>query len=163
MTNSRSAAEEVTQEVFISLLREGKNYRRDKGEVAAFAFGIARNFVRRIERRERPYSQIAGDEPLEAPALVSRAETISGDMIRNETVARVQAAIASLPDHYRQAVVLCDLCELTYEQAAARLDCAIGTVRSRLSRAHALLAQKLKPLRNPQPAIGTPGTEGCLI
>lgn len=164
MTGSRSVAEEVTQEVFISLLREGKNYREERGEVAGFAFGIARNFVRRIERRERPYGPLHHD-PLEDPSrtLVSGPETIPGQMIRNETVERVQVAIHSLPDHYRQAVVLCDLCELSYEQAAARLDCAVGTIRSRLSRAHVLLAQKLKPLRNSQPAIGSPGTEGCLI
>jgi RNA polymerase sigma-70 factor (ECF subfamily) len=75
----------------------------------------------------------------------------------------VQAAIASLPDHYRQAVVLCHLCELSYEEAAGRLGCAVGTVRSRLNRAHGLLAQKLEPLRSRQPDIETSGTEGCLI
>jgi RNA polymerase sigma-70 factor, ECF subfamily len=164
MTNSRSAAEEVTQEVFISLLKQGQNYRKERGEVAAFAFGIARNFVRRIERRERPYAPLPGDdEGLENLSRTLQPETLPGQMIRNELVERVQVAIASLPDHYRQVVVLCDLCELSYEQAAARLACAVGTIRSRLNRAHALLAQKLKPLRNSQPAIGTPGTEGCLI
>lgn len=163
MTGSRSTAEEVTQEVFISLLREGKNYREDRGEVAGFTFGIARNFVRRIERRERPYGPLTDDPQDPSRTVASEAETIPGQMIRNETAERVQAAIHSLPDHYRQVVVLCDLCELSYEQAAARLDCAVGTIRSRLSRAHVLLAQKLKPLRNSQPAVGSPGTEGCLI
>jgi len=47
MTNSRPAAEEITQEVFIALLENGARYREDQGNVAAFAFGIARNFVRR--------------------------------------------------------------------------------------------------------------------
>jgi len=42
------------------------------------------------------------------------------------------------------------------------LNCAVGTIRSRLNRAHTLLAQKLKPLRNRQPLEAT-GTEGCLI
>ena len=164
MTNSRSAAEEVTQEVFISLLKEGKKYREDRGEVAGFAFGIARNFVRRIERRERPYGAFS-DDALEhlSQSLAVATETIPGQMIRNELIDCVQAAIASLPDHYRQAVVLCDLCDLSYAQAATRLECAVGTVRSRLSRAHALLAQKLKPLRNSPAAIRTPGAEGCLI
>src|SRR5690348_12016443 len=55
MTNSKSHAEEVTQEVFVSLLREGNRYREERGDVAAFAFGIARNFVRRIGRREGIY------------------------------------------------------------------------------------------------------------
>lgn len=165
MTNSKTAAEEVTQEVFITLLKEGRNYRRTRGDVGAFAFGIARNFVRRIERRERPYLPLpVHDSPLEnlASTLVAHSEDLSGQMIRDEVAGRVQAAIASLPDHYRQAVVLCDLCELSYEEAAARLHCAVGTIRSRLNRAHAILAQKLEPLRC-SADIRSTGTEGCLI
>jgi RNA polymerase sigma-70 factor (ECF subfamily) len=52
--------------------------------------------------------------------------------------------VLSLPAQYREAVVLCDLQEASYEEAAAALDCPVGTVRSRLSRGRALLAQKLK-------------------
>jgi RNA polymerase sigma-70 factor, ECF subfamily len=166
MTNSRSSAEDVTQEVFISLLKEGRNYREEKGEVAGFAFGIARNFVRRIERRERPYGPLPNrNDEFEklSGTPTTELETISGQMIRNELVERVHSAIASLPDHYCQVVVLCDLCELSYEQAASRLGCAVGTIRSRLNRAHALLAHKLKPLRSSQAALGSPGAEGCLI
>ncbi len=165
MTNSRSSAEEVTQEVFISLLKEGRNFREEKGEVAGFAFGMARNFVRRIERRERPYSALPAGDDFEklSGARAADREALPGQMIRNELVERVQSAIASLPDHYRQAVVLCDLCDFSYEQAASRLGCAVGTIRSRLNRAHALLAHKLKPLRNSQAALGSPGAEGCLI
>jgi DNA-directed RNA polymerase specialized sigma24 family protein len=47
MTNSKVNAEEVVQEVFITLLKESHNYRQDRGDLAAFSFGIARNFVRR--------------------------------------------------------------------------------------------------------------------
>lgn len=165
MTNSKAAAEEVTQEVFICLLREGKNYREDRGDVGAFAFGMARNFVRRIERRERAYEPLPGDDALAtfSSRLVSSPDAMSGQLIRNEVVERVQSAIATLPDHYRQAVVLCDLCEFSYEEAASRMRCAVGTIRSRLNRAHALLAQKLQPLRSRKEDIRATGTEGCLI
>ena len=165
MTNSKTAAEEVTQEVFILLLKEGGPYQEDRGDVGAFAFGIARNFVRRIERRERAYEPLPADDTLGSHfgGLVSEPESLASRMVQNERAERVQAAIASLPDHYRQAVVLCDLCELSYEEAAVRLRCAVGTIRSRLNRAHCLLAQKLKPLRNRQPDIEAAGTEGCLI
>ena len=165
MTNSRTMAEEVTQEVFICLLREGENYQEKRGDVGAFAFGIARNFVRRIERRERGYEPLPGDDALASfsSGLVSAPEALAGQLIRNEVVERVQSAIATLPDHYRQAVVLCDLCELSYEEAASRLRCAVGTIRSRLNRAHNLLAQKLEPLRSRQADIGATGSEGCLI
>jgi RNA polymerase sigma-70 factor (ECF subfamily) len=165
MTNSKSAAEEVTQEVFIALLREGSAYRPERGDLGGFTFGIARNFVRRIERRERPYQPFPRNNALEelSENLVSKSEGLPGRMIRDELVQRVQTAISSLPDHYRQVVVLCDLCELSYADAASRLGCAVGTVRSRLNRGHVVLARKLKPLRKTHPDIGAADTEGCVI
>jgi len=165
MTGSRTVAEEVMQEVFLMLLKEGASYREKRGEVGAFVFGIARNLIRRIERRERVYEPLPGDDMQDIPAsnFSEDREALANQVVRSQVTARVQTAIASLPDHYRQAVVLCDLCELSYEEAAGRLGCAVGTVRSRLNRAHHLLAQKLETLRSGQPDIGTTGTEGCLI
>jgi RNA polymerase sigma-70 factor (ECF subfamily) len=165
MTNSQPAAEEVTQEVFLILLQEGTKYRAEMGDLAGFVFGIARNLVRRAERRERAYESLPDSETLEklSARLTPRAESLPGRMIRGEIVEKVQAAIASIPDHYRQAIVLCDLCELSYAEAASRLNCAVGTIRSRLNRGHALLAQKLKPLRYPQTEVRAAGTEGWVL
>jgi RNA polymerase sigma-70 factor (ECF subfamily) len=165
MTNSKVMAEEVTQEVFIALLKEAGRYRADRGELAGFAFGIARNCVRRIERRERNYQAFRENtvHELLPETLISESDALPRQMIRSELAERVHAAVASLPDHYRQVVVLCDLCELSYAEAATRLNCALGTIRSRLNRAHTLLAEKLKPLRDPQPEIGAAGPEGCVI
>ncbi len=161
MTSSRTAAEEVTQEVFISLLKEGGNYRESRGDVGAFAFGIARNFVRRIARRERIYDQLPADDGLEALSGNLVADSLPSQMVRQQTTERVQAAIATLPEHYRDAVVLCDLCELSYEEAASRLRCAVGTIRSRLNRAHALLAQKLSRSKAGRTIFPTPEPRGA--
>jgi RNA polymerase sigma-70 factor, ECF subfamily len=165
MTNSITAAEEVTQEVFMSLLNQGRKYREDRGDIGAFAFGIARNFVRRIKKREKNYQPLPDDDAIErlAASLVSGRESLSRKMVRDEVTEQVHAAVSSLPEHYAQAVILCDLCEFSYAEAAARLECAVGTIRSRLNRAHVLLARKLKPLRNLAPEIGAAGTQGCLI
>jgi RNA polymerase sigma-70 factor (ECF subfamily) len=165
MTNSLSAAEEVTQEVFMSLIRDGSGYRKDRGDVGAFAFGIARNFVRRIRRRERSYQPLPDDDAIEhlAASLISGGDSLQKKMIRAEVTEQVHTAISSLPEHYAQAVILCDLCEFSYAEAASRLGCAVGTIRSRLNRAHDLLARKLKPLKKNVPEIGAAGTEGCLI
>lgn len=169
MTNSKPAAEEVTQEVFIALLENGKRYRETQGNAAAFVFGMARNFVRRVERRERPYQPLPADETVEklSARLASEPEILPEQMIRGEQVESVRAAIASLPEHYRQVVVLCDLCEVSYAEAASQLQCAVGTIRSRLNRGHALLSQKLKlktnPAAKPQAEFPITGTEGCLI
>jgi DNA-directed RNA polymerase specialized sigma24 family protein len=66
-----------------------------------------------------------------------------GDLTRAERIEALRDAVLTLPLQYREAVVLCDLQEMTYADAAAVLGCVIGTVRSRLHRGRALLALKL--------------------
>jgi RNA polymerase sigma-70 factor (ECF subfamily) len=70
------------------------------------------------------------------------------DLDRGETIAMVRDAVLSLPGHYREVVVLCDLQEMSYEEAALVLECAVGTVRSRLHRARTLLTEKLSELQS---------------
>lgn len=164
MTNSQAAAEEVTQEVFITLLAKGQHFQPAKGDLGAFTFGLARNVVRRVTRRERVHRAMLHDEPVDEQGGpgVAVPEVLTGNLIRDERAAAVRTAIAALPEHYRQAVVLCDLCEMSYAEAAARLECAVGTVRSRLHRGHTLLAQKLKLLEDIHDKVGEAGAEGCL-
>jgi len=59
----------------------------------------------------------------------------------------VRKAVLTLPEKYREVVVLCELQELNYKETAEILECAIGTVRSRLHRGRALLLEKLRPAR----------------
>jgi len=61
----------------------------------------------------------------------------------------VRQAVLSLPSHFREVIVLCYLQEMNYADAAEVIDCPIGTVRSRLSRARSLLVGKLGMLRTP--------------
>jgi RNA polymerase sigma-70 factor (ECF subfamily) len=164
MTNSKTAAEEVTQEVFISLLKDGERYRKARGNVAAFAFGIARNCVRRFQRRERVYQELPSDEVLEKlSGSQNGTDGLAAQLIRKQGIEKIRTAIASLPDRYRQVIVLCDLCELSYAEVACRLACAVGTVRSRLNRARGLLVQKLKQSKKPQTELPAEGKEECLI
>jgi RNA polymerase sigma-70 factor, ECF subfamily len=164
MTGSVAAAEEVTQEVFMSLLKQGDRYREERGDVGAFALGMARNLVRRLRRRERVYTPLPGDEALErlAASLVLEPQALQRSVIRNEVAEQVRSAVASLPERYAQVVILCDLCELSYADTASRLACPVGTVRSRLNRAHALLAKKLKPTTSVE-ALPAASNERCLI
>jgi RNA polymerase sigma-70 factor (ECF subfamily) len=162
MTGSRFAAEEVTQEVFLTLLQNRARFNPKQGDLGAFVFGIARNLVRRIDRRERPFEPLPDDAEVLA-RLVGPAAESSHQIVRDQLIGTVRAAVASLPEHYRQVVVLCDLCEMSYAETATRLGCAVGTVRSRLNRGHKLLAEKLKLQRETQTAFRNTGTEGCLI
>jgi len=62
--------------------------------------------------------------------------------------------------------VLCDLQEMSYADASVALGCAVGTVRSRLHRARALLVEKLRAYQAPeigQPEIGQTDTENCFV
>jgi RNA polymerase sigma factor (sigma-70 family) len=72
-------------------------------------------------------------------------ESLSDDLARAEIIERVRRAVLALPEHYREAVTLCDLQGFDYSAAAATLDCPIGTVRSRLARAREMLLARLRP------------------
>jgi len=131
MTGNVVIAEDVTQEVFMALLSKTARYDPERGSLASFLYGVARNLVlRRIDRTEE-IEDHAGPED------------ILDDLTRRETVENVRRAVLSLPPVYREAVVLCDLQDTSYEEAALALDCPIGTVRSRLNRGRSMLAQKL--------------------
>ena len=76
-------------------------------------------------------------------AETSAAEELASGLEHRQNVDELRKAIAALPERYREAVVLCDLQEKSYQQAADEMDCAVGTVRSRLHRARELLARKI--------------------
>jgi len=77
------------------------------------------------------------------PEDLAADDDVLDDLTRRETIEAVRSAVLSLPAPYREAVVLCDLENASYEDAAAALECPVGTVRSRLSRGRAMLGQKL--------------------
>ena len=131
-------AEDVTQEVFLALLRDWRRYNPKRGSVAAYLLGIGRNHVlRRLERDGPQAAETAQAEP------VSAAKGPLDELARGESIEAIRSAVLGLPAHYREVVALCDLEEMRYEDAAAALGCAVGTVRSRLHRAHGLLAERL--------------------
>ena len=138
MSGSEALAEDVVQEVFLTLVRAGATYDPACGPVTAFLYGIARNHVRRGIGRGRQGSADSAPEPLAA----DQPET---DLARRETIASVRAAVLALPVRYREVVVLCELEEMDCREAAEALGCAVGTVKSRLHRARRMLAGRLLP------------------
>ncbi|HEV7859836.1 MAG TPA: RNA polymerase sigma factor [Pyrinomonadaceae bacterium] len=150
MCGSESIAEDVTQEVFMVLMREAGRYDISRGSVAAYLYGIARNHVLRHLHRDRNSVQMTDDSEddgaSQAAQLVAQDDPL-GDLTRSETIESVRQAVLGLPAHYREVVVLCELQEMSYAEAALVLDCAVGTIRSRLHRARALLLNKLREKR----------------
>jgi RNA polymerase sigma-70 factor (ECF subfamily) len=154
MCGSQTVAEDVTQEVFMVLIREGHTFDPARGSLNAFLMGVARNHVLRRLRRERFYVAMEEDSGGEVKATQTSLTTAEplDNLSRTETIELVRRAVLALPEKYREAVVLCDLEEMSYVEAAEILDCAIGTVRSRLHRGRALLIEKLRPVHEEEAA-----------
>jgi RNA polymerase sigma-70 factor, ECF subfamily len=144
MSGKTEIAEEVTQDVFVVVMKLAKRYDSERGSVPAFLYGIARNFVLRALERERPYITGLDDPAGEFAGRLAGELDIFSDLVQNERLETLRKAVLALPPAYREVVVLCDLHERDYAEAASALGCAIGTVRSRLHRARALLAEKMR-------------------
>jgi RNA polymerase sigma-70 factor (ECF subfamily) len=135
MTGDQAKAAEVTQDVFVWLMRHTADFDPARGELSAFLAGVTRKFL--LRRRGDELRWVPFDESL-CPARDDSREH------EDDTDAEaLRLAIACLPLKYREAVVLCDIEGKSYEETAAIAGCAIGTIRSRLHRARALLARKL--------------------
>jgi RNA polymerase sigma-70 factor (ECF subfamily) len=147
MSGSVTLAEDVTQDVFIALLRSGHKFDPARGALPQYLLGMTRNRVLTLLQRERNFVPLALEEGEEG-ALVLDQPVMQADplleLTRLERVEAVRQAVLALPLHYREVVVLCNLDELSYEQAAQLIGCPVGTVRSRLNRARALLLEKLQ-------------------
>jgi RNA polymerase sigma-70 factor (ECF subfamily) len=163
MSGNTAVAEDVTQEVFMTLIEKRSRFDSSRGALGSYLIGMARNLLlRRFERDQRLVA--SGDDAQgAAPGSSSNGHTIPAapppDHVRGENIQRVRQAVLSLPANYREAVVLCELEEMSYEQAAAILGCPVGTVRSRLHRARALLAEKLRELRQPERRASVAGSQ----
>jgi RNA polymerase sigma-70 factor (ECF subfamily) len=133
-------AAEAVQDAFLDLYKRPSQYDPARGSVEALLFGMVRNRLRSARRQDR-------DEPLleESPS----DEDLLAGLDRNQRVAAVREAILRLPEHYREVVLLCEIEEWSYEEAAHSLDVPVGTVRSRLHRARALLKEMLREFGGP--------------
>ncbi len=159
------AADDVTQEVFMQLIRDPKKYDSSRGSLSAYLYGIARNQVLRRLSREPAHATLTLEAEDGMTEFVAQPATVSdplGDLTRNETMEALRQAILALPEHYREVIVLCDLQEMSYAESAAALACSIGTIRSRLHRGRALLADKLRASKQDVVSEFAVKTERCM-
>lgn len=151
---NRQDAEEVVQDAFLRIYRSLGNFRGD-AQFTTWMYRIVVNLcnnkfrwnkVRGINRTisiDAPLPNAEGDESL-------RLELPSSEAPPDEQLAfaelreRVEKAMAQLPESYRTAVMLRNVQQLDYEEIAKILDCAVGTVKSRINRGRELLRQALK-------------------
>jgi RNA polymerase sigma-70 factor, ECF subfamily len=149
MTGSVAIAEDLTQEAFVVILNaictgNIAQFDPEKGTLEGYLLGIARNLAR-VERR-RSHRTLPLDDIVETPEcerLLKTMDALDLLTVRDELRA-LHDAILELPSHYREVVVLCSLQEKTYHEAAVLLQCSEGTIASRMNRARALLAARLR-------------------
>jgi RNA polymerase sigma-70 factor (ECF subfamily) len=156
MTGSFAVAEELTQEVFVAILDAMccgtiEQFDSEKGTMEGYLLGIARNLARQEHRRT--HRLVPLESVFETPAWSRFLDKFcrENQMQDAETFLAVQSelkllysAILDLPHQYRETIVLCSLQEKSYQEAAAILQCSEGTIASRMNRAKALLAAKMR-------------------
>jgi RNA polymerase sigma-70 factor (ECF subfamily) len=145
MCGSPTAAEDVVQEVFVALITDASRYRPGQSGVLPWLLGIARNHVRRF-RSQRPVLPLP-DEATRAGQVLAVERDPLIELTRQRHDHALRRALLALPARYREAIVLCDLHELSYDAAARAIGCAVGTIRSRLHRGRARLARSLCDVR----------------
>src|SRR5215468_3576099 len=117
MSGSAEIAEDVTQDVFIALMRDGRQFDPSRGNVVGYLLGIARHRVLRRLRRERTFISMSedgdeGGDALWGEQLIADADPFA-DLTRSETIELVRQAVLALPEHYREVVALCSLSEMS--------------------------------------------------
>jgi RNA polymerase sigma factor (sigma-70 family) len=135
MTRTHATAEDIVHDTFLHYLSRPERYDGERGPLIAYLLGIARILVRRSLRD--------GLSERTGPIAEEGADLVEEHAVRRELVDRVRAAVLALPMQHREIITLCDLQELPYATVAEVLDCPLGTIRSRLHRARALLAARL--------------------
>ena len=139
LTGNPDDAADLTQEVLLRVRRGLPSYR--PGSFEGWLWRITRNAflddVRR--RRRRPTVALPETDRGEAGSAPPPEEVLASVRLGDD----VQAALLQLPYEFREAVVLCDVVGLTYDEIADAVDVPIGTVRSRIHRGRAMLKERL--------------------
>ena len=142
LTGSAAQAADITQDVFIELLNGSSGYDAARGSLAAYLCGIARfRAYRTLDTRMQTVDDfgafVEAHEGTDAPALPDdRLE-------RRRSLDTLYDAIRRLPPIFRDVLILVELQEMSYADAASVAGIELGTVRSRLSRAKAKLTELL--------------------
>jgi RNA polymerase sigma-70 factor (ECF subfamily) len=146
MLGAQEAAEDVTHEAFLLLIREPERYQAARGSLLTFLCAVARNHIFQHLRCQERYAaeRVETSEECNEAGTRSSFDPLS-DLLERELAAQVEAALARLPVAQREAVVLREYQELSYEEIAVIIGADTGVVKARLYRARQALAKRLAP------------------
>jgi RNA polymerase sigma-70 factor (ECF subfamily) len=147
VTRDAQQAEDVAQETFLKAFRRLHSF-RFSSSFFTWLYRIALNNASDALARRRRDPALVLDDPDRswAPRAPEESSDPGRDAMRAELAHVTRRVLAALPAKYRQILVLREYEELSYEEIASVLDCALGTVESRLFRARARFRAKLEEL-----------------
>jgi RNA polymerase sigma-70 factor (ECF subfamily) len=142
----RETAEDVVQETFLRAFRKRTEYRAI-ANFSTWLFTIAGNLAKSELRRRKRWRMFSierdeeTDTGMDIPDESARPDKVAESSLAD---GQIQQAIASLPDNYKQVILLRDVQGMSYQEISDIVDCPVGTVKSRVNRARLKLQQKLK-------------------
>jgi len=145
-TGNRADAEDLLQE---TLMRAYVGFRRSQEieKPRAWLFKIMRNaYINRYYKNKRQPARVSYEEGLDHKIdemFARSSEDPQKKFFSQFLDSEIEEALNSLPEQFRESVILCDISGLTYEEISSVLDCPLGTVRSRISRGREMLFHKL--------------------
>ena len=141
LTRDPSAAEDIVQEAFLRALRGFANYRG--GDAKSWLLAIVRNTASNWARGRRaaPRTTEEGLEEIVDEGQISPEAFV----LRQHEIEGIRQLVESLPEPFRETLVLRELEELSYRQIAEITGVPVGTVMSRLARARRMLTEQLEP------------------
>lgn len=154
LSGRTDVAQDLFQETFLKLAKSATSLRPDT-DIAAWLFTVARNEFLSHRRKlgARPREEAEPDEPQHAAESSNDPER---QLTAAREIARVETALAAVPEAYREVLLLVAVEGLETDQVCAVLGLKPDALRQRLSRARAMLAEKLASSVTRRPAIGYP-------
>ena len=146
--NDEVVAEDIVQDTLVKLYTH-KDYYRNIAKFSTWLYTIAGNLAKTELRKKKRrkvtnLSEMGRDDwEYDIPSDEDTAKIVHGQFAGEQ----IHKAIQSLPDHFREVIILRDIQELSYEEVSNIVEVPLGTVKSRINRARLQLQEMLKELR----------------
>lgn len=143
---TKETNEDLEQEVYIKVWKNSEKYKEQgafKSWVNTIAKNVSKDYLRSVQKRNQ--DSLVDDEEI-MNNVRDKKSTPELKLISNDRQKRITEAINTLKPKFKEVVMLCEIYGYTYEDAAFKLKCPVGTIKSRLYNAKKELAVLLKDL-----------------